>query len=328
MMQRHTIGPGVLVIALLLGAAMMLVTFLLQAGATPLSDAGSAIPFSTILPPPEDWGVSPLAGAAIGAGVAGMLAVGMQLLNKRLDFIPGTELVMPSMVFLLTAATPALSGALNGAMAVGIASFLSMALAMGCYRKANSTQEIFVAATVISLGTMIEWGCLLLVVWCPLAWGIMKALRFKELMAFLLGLAAPWWCVFGLGLVPFDTLLGLDVMELLPSAPSLGAQPMLVAVTAWWAFVAILIGLNAAVKLYAGNSRIRSINNVVNLLGVFCLVAMAIDYREFEVYLLAFWLTVAVQTAQLFAQWSLPRPRVCAAILILLCTAQYILLIS
>lgn len=323
MIQRKSLGPGVLVVSLLVGAVLLLVTALSDAGPGPAPHDGS-----TLFPGPRAWGIPYVWDVLAGAAVLLLLAIGMQLLNKRYDFIPGTDVVCPAMAFLLCASVPSVSGGLCGSMLVGVASLCSLALVMGAYRKPNSTQEIFVVATVISVGAMCDWACVVLALWCLPAWWIMKTLHFREVVAFLLGLVSPWWCVFGLGLAPVSLLTSFTPPDITPNLPQTSDLPALIGVTAWWAFLALLIGLNAAVKLYAGNSRVRRANNVINLLGLVCIVAMAVDYGNFSSYLLTFFLTVAVQLAQLFALWAIPRRLLWLALLMTAMVGQYVLLIT
>lgn len=323
MIQRRSLGPGALVVSLVVGTLMMIVTAMTDAGP-------NAVPADRIalFPGPVDWGLPYWWNVLAGGGVLLALALGMQMLNKRYDFIPGTDVVCPGMVYLLCASVPSISGGLCGSMLVGVAALCSLALVMGCYRKPNSTQEIFVAATVISVGTMCDWACLAPAVWCLPAWAIMKTLHFREIVAFLLGLVAPWWCVFGLGLAPVSLLIDFRPPLLVPTLPPPSELPILIGATAWWAFLALLIGLNAAVKLYAGNPRVRRINNVINLLAFISIVAMAVDYGNFAAYLITFFLTVAVQLSQLFALWSIPRRYLWFTLLTGAMIAQYILLIT
>ncbi len=320
MIARRSGGVTALTLSLLAGAAMVAITLL------PWSAEPPCLPSGLALPSPCQWPLPHLWSAAVALGCMLLLALFAQLLNKRFDFISGTDMVLPAVFFLLMASNPAVSAMFGTPLLLALACLAMLALAMDCYRASNGTQQIFVAASIASAGVMCDAAFILPALWCLPAWGAVKCLRFKELIAWGLGLAAPWWCALGTGLIPLGALDAEPLARWLTFPAPTPAQATQIGMACWWAFAGMIIGLNTAVKLYAGNSRTRCLNNAVTLLGLAGVAGMALDSTHLTAFLGIFYFSLAVQVAQMFALWQIPRARLWLSVVMLLIAAQFPLL--
>ncbi|MDE5807582.1 MAG: hypothetical protein K2H76_05645, partial [Muribaculaceae bacterium] len=109
-----------------------------------------------------------------------------------------------------------------------------------------------------------------------------------------------------------------NLFEEFSSASDLVVGGLSVGITA---LIAILMALNNAVKLYAGNTQRRLYNNAIAVVGITCVAGMAMDVNNLPTYLATFYITVAVQFANTFALWNIRKPslwlRIIAAVYVI-----------
>ena len=142
--------------------------------------------------------------------------------------------------------------------------------------------------------------------------------RIKEITAFLMGLFAPYWVAVGMGWIPIENFtipqLSSFIQGFAPPA-NLIKGVIVIGITALWT---LILALNNAVRLYAGNTRRRLLNNSVILLGIFSLVAMIVDFNNLTAYLPSFYVAASLQLANAYALWQIPRGRMWLSILAVL----------
>ncbi|MDE5869351.1 MAG: hypothetical protein K2H18_03880, partial [Muribaculaceae bacterium] len=177
-----------------------------------------------------------------------------------------------------------------------------------CYKSRNATQEIFLVATMLSLGSMFQYAFIFLMPGYIIMGLMLKCFRFREFVAFLMGICAPYWIAVGMGLVPLEAFHIPEFTNVavgVTSASDLLVGTVTIGVTA---LIGILMALNNAVKLYAGNTQRRLYNNAISVLGLICVAGMILDYTNLSTYLASFYMTVAVQIGNTFALWNIRKP--------------------
>ena len=274
-------------------------------------------------PSPDAWPIVPIWGWAINTLLLVGAAFAIQFLNKTFSLIQTTSTLFPSAFLVLTASCPWVTDRLSAGIIMVSLCIISLYILLDTYKRYNATQEVFLVATLLSVGTMFEYAFLLITPAFLLMLIPLKVFRIKEIAAFIMGLAAPYWVGVGLGLIPIEnftipTLRGLQ-NGYLPAGDILAGM-LTVGITALWA---ILLGLNNAVKLYAGNTRRRLLNNTVNILGIVALIDMAIDFNNIVLYLPCLYLAAALQIAHSWTFWQIPRGRVWLAIFALIYTIAF-----
>lgn len=258
-----------------------------------------AYDFGLCFPSPELWPIDGTVSRIINFSLIILSAAGISILNKKYSLIKGTDHVLTSLFAVLCAGNPFISSHLTSAMIVLPAVLAMIWVLFSSYKGRNSTQQVFVIATFLSVGSMLQYAFVPLIPAALVSAIIMKCLRFKEICAFMLGLIAPWWVVIGLGIVPpteihFPAPDFVIHSETTAGFVSLAGNAVLLVAT-------VILSLGNMVRLYAGNSRIRSENNVVNLFGAISAICIALDYNNMGAYYGIFYFWAAAQFANLFA---------------------------
>ncbi|MDE6231254.1 MAG: hypothetical protein K2M37_06510 [Muribaculaceae bacterium] len=300
-----------IIVAIMMSAA----AFLTGSGLPMTGESGICLPSANL------WLTSELASWLVNLGLIIITGVSAYFLNKDYSFIPGSNyLVLPGMYVLITASNPWISAGLTSSALLAIANIVCLAIMFSCYRQRNATQEMFAVATILSLGTMTEYGFILYIPAYIAIAIILKCFGLKELGAYLLGLFAPYWVGVGLGILPLDSFRLPTITNLLTdytTASDLLTGLIMIAATG---LITLVTGLNNSVKLYAGNTHRRLLNASLNVIGLVTILAMVFDTGNLLFYVSTLNLLMAVQLANVFALWSRRR----GSIWILALSAAYI----
>ncbi len=276
------------------------------------------------LPSPNDWHLSRWLGTLLNALVLLLCVIGVHLLNKTHNFITETDKMLPALLFLMLPSNGWTDILLNsGSLLLG-GMILCLVILIPTYRARNSTREYFIVATIGGVGTMFQYAFLLIPIWAILAGLVLKSLHIKEFATLLMGLVAPFWVATGLGIIPLDayTLPTLsNLFDLYPSRNELFFTMINAGVTV---VPALLIGLNNAVKLYAGNARRRSISNAISLAGLLAVGCLCLDITNIAAYLPILYLAAAVQYANMQSLWKLPRPQILMLVIGVIYVGMYV----
>ncbi len=255
------------------------------------------------LPSPNKWDIIPLWSALIDMAVILCMGMGLYFLNKHFNFVKTTDNVIMAAFLVMVASNPWISRGVNSSVAICAVNMGACALIFDTYKKTNATQELFIVATLLSVGSMVQYAFLPFTAAYLAAAALMKVFRFKEVMAFILGLIAPYWVGIGLGLIPLSSFRLPEFSNLFYDfAPPADIFILLLnlGITILWAFVA---GMNVSLKLYAGNSRVLAMNNVINLLGIVAVIGIVADFNNMFAYCATLYLCAAVVMANVFALW-------------------------
>ena len=291
-------GQGVLFAAILIAAVMSAVGFF-TGPQTQLSGR-----MGLCLPSPNLWPLIPEVSWTLNLAFIVLTAFGLYLANKAYTFIPNPSIVVISAFVVMCCSNPWISGMLTSSVIMAAVNLYCISLTFGSFKERNASQCFFLIATMLSIGSMFQYAFVFM---APvyIAIGItLKCFRFRELLALLMGLVAPYWVSIGLGLIPPESInipTFTNLFEGYSSKMELFSGTVNLSVTALFA---LLFGLNNLVKLYAGNSRRRLFNTSLNLMGIACVAMMAIDFNNMTAYMATFYMIAAVQFANVFALWN------------------------
>lgn len=133
-----------------------------------------------------------------------------------------------------------------------------------------------------------------------------KVLRLKEIVAYLMGLVAPYWVALGFGIISFSDFRMPQFLMNIPNAD--GNYLLMVFISlCTLALVGLMMTLNNAMLIYAGNMKVRTYNNMINLLGFSCGIFMLADFDNFGAYASSFCFAVSVQISNFFAMRRIPQ---------------------
>lgn len=271
--------------------------------------AGSGAPLSgdmgVCLPSPNMWALSPLLSWLLNLMLTGGAAMLLYVMNKEHNVVGGSDTVLIGMFALITASNPWVSGILTSSVIMVAANIACLTILFGCYRKPNATQELFKIATILSLGSMIQYAFIFLIPVYVIGAILMKCLRFKGILAIGMGLIAPYWVGIGLGVIPFDAFTMPTFTNLFDGYATKGVlfagMLSIGCTTLLWVILALYNG----VKLYAGNTKRRLENTVINVLGVVTTLCMLIDFNNLLAYEETIYMIAGVQLANVFSLWNI-----------------------
>lgn len=299
MAREYAIGKGGMAAASVVAIAMWVVSLVLQPVNLSPESAGIC------LPSPSEWGLPHFCSWLLEVLLMAAAVIGAYLLNHKYNFIKTTKPVLPAVLLLLLSGNAWLTNSVTGSLLICGINILCLAILFDVYGSSNATQELFVIATFLSLGVMEEYAFLPMIVAFLLGANAMKVLRFKEFIAFMLGLIAPYWVVIGLGIISLDSFKLPSLAPLFSDYSKAADIFFLMLDTGIVALTGLLIGMRVAIHLYAGNARVNSMNFTILMLGLVSIVCIIVDFNNMEAYLATLYFAVAVQLAQLCAIWSM-----------------------
>ncbi|MCM1153355.1 MAG: hypothetical protein NC328_06865 [Muribaculum sp.] len=321
MNRRNSIGLTWLAASMCAAAAMILANYFIGPEFTVDSNLGICLKSPNIwrLTTPVETILSVV--LVVGAGPL------LMFFNKRFNFIRGANLVMPSIYVLLTASNCYVTSYMSASPILMLVVVTSLWILFSINENTrNAAQAYFSLATLLSIGSMIQYAFLPMTIALALCGIVMKTLRFKETVAMILGLIAPYWVGVGLGLIPIS---GFHMPALNYTLMNLGNKTELFAMiifTGVLCLIAALQCMNNAILLYAGNSRIRRMNNCLNIVGFTAILCMLSDYNNMMTYMSTLYFWIAVQAGNLFALHRIFRPSVVMAVIISLIVTFYFFL--
>jgi hypothetical protein len=308
MTRRKGIGKTGMTLAVIIMAAMCCAALFFGPTARVSGETGIC------LPSPNLWNIPPVWSWAANTLLLGLIAAGAFLLNRHHNFIRSTEPVLPAMFLVLAASTPWTDTYLSTSTILCAVNLVAISILFPAFKSRNATQEMFVIATLLSLGSMIQYAFLPFIVAYVIGAILMKAFRIKEMLATLMGLVAPYWVGVGLGLIPPDWFRMPDITNLFSGFAQAQDLFVLMLSAGLAIFAGIILGLNNSIKLYAGNSRINALNMTITLVGMVSIICVIVDFTNMMAYLATLYFTLAVQIGNLCALWTFRREWLVAAV--------------
>lgn len=300
-MKYKTLGTEGFLGAMVLAIALFFIYYLTGGEVLSQSNLGLCLPSPNLWHVPRIWSWISNLVLILGCGVA------LHFLNKAYSVVQSADMVFPTMFLVLTSCNPWADGMLGSSTLMVSINIVCLLSIFKCYKSRNATQEVFLVATMLSLGSMFQYAFIFLMPGYIIMGLMLKCFRFRELIAFLMGICAPYWIAVGMGLVPLEAFRLPEFTNVavgVTSASDLLVGTVTIGVTA---LIAILMALNNAVKLYAGNTQRRLYNNAVSVLGLICVAGMILDYTNLSTYLASFYMTTAVQIGNTFALWKIRK---------------------
>lgn len=321
MLRREIMGKNGLALAVIASLAMAAVAFFVDAPVSMLPDTGLCCAS------PNSWGLRPGLGWFLNTLFLALACVILADLNKRYHLVPGTDNVTIGMFLIMAASNVWVSGIFTSTGIMAIVNLVCVAVLFGCYNKHNATKDLFIIASILSFGSMIQYGFVFLMPVYLIGAIIMKCFDFKVICAYLMGLVAPYWIVLGFGLVApgeigFPRLS--HVFESIASNTDIFFGLLNVALTS---FIGVILALLNSIRVYSGNTKKRACNAVINLLGVFILACLVFDFENMIAYLATLYLIVAIQLGNMFELGNVRRGELWLLLLSALYIAGFVMMI-
>ena len=287
-----------------------------MSGEVPPPEAGSGVFFNI----PGAFIDNPWLSMAVNVGCIIGIGVLMLLLNKMFNFVKSLTFVGAASFFLLEAATPLSSSALNTGTLLAMLLAVGVMVLFGCYQDKHAQGPVFLVMCVLAFGAMVHWAVVMLIPAFLLGFAYLRAMNWRSVVAAAIGLFTPFWIVLGLGVAsPGD----FQLLELNPLWESLDLQQVRLLV-AWVAVAVILAVTLSAVNLlaiYNYRLQLRVYNAFFLLTTLLAVGAMSIDYRNLMAYLPLLNLCLSVQIAHAFTINKFPKRYFFIIALAVLCLA-------
>ena len=297
--NNFTAGPGSLTVGIVAAIIMITATVLLMPSLRPDFEQGLCLTLSNDL-------LTPRIGCTVNALLIGVAIILAVIFNRKHSFVRSTEALLPTAMAVILASNPVNTSYLGTPVVMLIVNLICLDIMMKSYNSQNATMQMFAVATYLSVGSMVQYAFLSLMLVYPIMAVMAKVLRIKETVAYLMGLIAPYWVGLGFGLISFSDFRLPQFLSNFPNAD--GNYLLMVFISlCTLALVGLALMLNNAMLIYTGNMRVRAFNNMINLLGFACGVFMLIDFDNFGAYVSTFCFAVSVQISNFFAMRRIPQ---------------------
>lgn len=322
MVHRHVMGKEGMTLAVIASLAMAAVAFFVDTPSALSGDMGICFPS------PNGWGMPPLWGWIFNLSALLVACATLYGVNKEFTIVQGSDTVLLGMFLIMATSNTWVSGILTSSGIMALANLICLMVLFGCYRKRNASQEIFVIGSILSVGSMIQYAFIFMIPVYLIGSIMLKCFNFKAFIAYLMGLAAPYWVGIGLGIIPLDaftmpTLSNLFDGYATKSGLLVGLLNVGVSVT-----IGLILALSNGVRLYAGNTQRRLYNMVVNLLGFVAAVCMTVDFNNMVAYMATSYMITAIQLGNLFALRNVHRGSLGLFILSLIYIGSFVLMVT
>lgn len=303
----------------IISAALLFLTFRFF---TPITSSGD---LGLLVSSPNMWKLSHLSGWLINTLLIFLSAGLLSVANKNLNFVPETKPIMPFLLLLLISCNCISTSTLSTSTLLLFCNILSFFIILSTYEEENATKEFFIAGSLPAIGAMFQYAFLFMIPVYIGAGLVMKSFRWREFIAFIFGILAPYWIAIGMGLVsPLSFKLPQTLTIFNQEAVESDIFYTLLASGAM-AFIGIITALYNGVKLFSRNSRLRSMHVSINLMGAMAILATIFDFNNFVAYFGTLSLWLAIETSTLFYLYRFKYPSVGFALIAVLFLPLYIL---
>ncbi len=297
--NNFTAGPGSIIIGSVAAIIMIAATALFMPSLSPEVEFGICVSVPTDI-------LSPIAECGVNTLLIIFAVILAFLINKKHSFVRSTEAILPTAMIVILASNPVNTSYLGTPVLMLILNLVCLDIIMKAYHSENATTSMFAVATYLSLGSMVQYAFLPLMIVYPIMALMAKIFRIKEIVAYIMGLTAPYWVAYGFGLISFSDFRTPHFLVNLPYAD--GNYLIMVFLSlCTLALTGLIMALNNAMLIYAGNMRVRTFNNMINLLAFSCGLFMIIDFDNFGAYASSFCFAVSVQISNFFVMRRIPQ---------------------
>lgn len=305
--------------AVTVSVAMLVITLCLFAPPGAMGDMGLC------LPSPNEWQIPKFLGWCLNSVLVFISVAVISSANRQYNLIPGSDYVLPALLTVLLCSCCITTATISTSTILMATNIAALYILFETYESYNASRQFFVMASILSVGSMFQYAFLMMIPVYILGGVLMKSLRIRETIAFLLGLVAPYWVFIGLGIVPFPSLQMPDTLRVLSTARAdrvLGIALIAGSVTA---ILGVILAVYNSLRLLMRNARPRSMHATISLMGIVCTLCMLLNFNNFVSYLgtLALWLSLEI--AMTFSLYEVRGQRFWIGIVSAFCIAVFIL---
>ena len=269
---------------------------------------------------PGHWLPQPLS-AWLNTAAFALVALGMHFCNKAYNYVHLSDMLVPSLFMLCCFCLPLTAAQAGVPVVMAAATVFSWAMLFSCHERSNATQRIFILGTMAGWGLLLSYSFLAIIAATIASMLILKLLRPAELLAYLLGIIAPWPLLVFL-ISPGD----VRPPELnWPTDIDTGNFYSAVTVACILAGLGVILALRNCLSLMYTGRIMRRFNFVIMTFGVVYILASLFDISNLECYIAPLFCTVSIEAGGALSldrerppQWPWLLPACAGAAVVLL----------
>lgn len=271
-------------------------------------------------PSPEEWPILPDWSGIIAASIVLLTAILLIFFDKTFNVTRSPALTPAYCYLILNAASPWVISSLTSSSILGLASVACLWLIFGRYEKEHTASQLCVLASILSFGSMFECAFLFMMPVFFVAAIMMGIMNLKGIVAFLIGIITPYWCLAAAGVIDITTLRWPEIDFIFSSFEFTRYPFLFVILLAVTLLLTLILSLNNAVALFSAKKHIRFYNAVVNTLGTGVLLCFIFNYNNLQAYVSTLFLATSIQMGNSLAK----RHKSTAGLLLLIFSVVYI----
>lgn len=273
--------------------------------------------------PAGQFGISPELSCVLNFALLIVIAVSMIAINRSFTLLRTLSVFFAAYFLFITGATPGVAASAGISSLLATAMILCMWILFTIYNQRISDRRIFLIFCILGTGALFDWKFLFFVPLYIVGMAQMRILRFKKIIAALIGIITPTWIVFGLDLMPLPALphIFFTPPSLLLEAP--GGWPFLCTVLLTMA-TGFLFGSTALLRILGFNARARAYNGFLAMLGIYTGLLAIINFTALPDYVTLLNACVSFQVGHFFRATASRRGYIVILILLAAYTALYI----
>lgn len=217
--------------------------------------------------------------------------------TKRSNFLAPDNQVYAIALFMMCGATPMVTERLNSGVFLLALLLICFHMLFGLYGRRNCPEQVFIVFSLLSFGSMWQYGFMLLIPVMVLATLFLNILRPKEIVALILGVITPYWIFIALGIVSFSEFHMPSLTNLFRGAEPVADVVQMIVTLSITAilFIVALIFNNMAPASEGAMQRAR--RSIIHLVGFALLWFMVFDFTNMLTYMPAFFLCTGYECA-------------------------------
>lgn len=310
-MSRIAIGAFTLI--------LLILTFIFFPPISTMGDLGLC------LPSPNRWPLPHIIGWGLNTLLIFLSASVMATANKKYNFIPEAQPMMPFALLLLLGFNCLTTSTVSTSTLLLLCNVLCLFIIISTFEERNATREFFIVGTLPAIGAMIQYSFLVMIP-VYIAGGIlMKSFRIREFIAFLFGLLAPYWIILGLGIVDIHSFQLPDSLIVFNKEVVEADIFLTLLATGIMALLGFILSLYNGVRLLSRNSRLRCIHLTLNIMGYISILAIVFDFSNFVAYFATISLWLSIEIASLLYFYNIRKSYIAYLLIILIFFPLYIL---
>lgn len=227
-------------------------------------------------------------------------AVMMAWLNASFNILRSFSVTFVGIFLLMTAATPLETSLFQGASLLAFGVLTAMSLMLSVYGKASMSRRVFLAFTIISAGTLVQYAFVIFLPVMFLGLVQMRVMRPRTFIAALLGVITPWWLILAFSPASAWPCIHLPQFEnIFPTWP-IERTARLWITLAITLSLSLVLGILNLLKIITYNAKARAVNGLLTTVTIAAGIMSLIDFTNMPAYIILIDACAAFQIGHFF----------------------------